>query len=190
MTKNLFNADLGKSISAMRDVAQTVLENTQELAHINYQITQDLAAIAQAKAARLMKVQDPKAAIDLLQGESIEELLAQMKEYQEKILRVFQRGNQELVHAVDEAIDQSLDDLKDLVSAMNSNSPPGAQAFTSAFTSSFNAGVENINHVRSMAQEAFSSIEKNVESAMSSTQGQFGQSIKKMKTTQKKASAK
>ena len=178
MFKNQFAGNQAKSIQAVRDLGQTALENAQELAQINYQVAQELVAKAQAKAAQSMKNQDPKAALDLLQSESVQEAIEQITAYQQKVTNVLRHGNQELVQAIEAVIDQSQDDLQAFIAAATSKAPAGSEAFVSAFTSAFNTAMQNFNQVRATAKDAFTNLEKSVESVLNSAPSQFGQVVK------------
>lgn len=87
MFKNQFTENQAKSAESARALSQTALENAQELAEINYQAAQQAVANAQAKAAELMKGKDAKAALDLLQSPEVQEAVAEVAEYQKKLLQ-------------------------------------------------------------------------------------------------------
>ena len=178
MFKNQFADNQAKSIETARALGQTALENAQELAQINYQAAQEAVANAQAKAAELLKGKDAKAALDLLQSPEVQEAVAKVAEYQKKVADVLRRGNQELVEAVEAAIDQSQEDLKEFVATASSKAPAGSEAYVSAFTNAFNTAIQNFDQVRATTQDAFSTFEKSIDSAISSAQGQFGKATK------------
>lgn len=190
MSSYSFSANPAKSIEAVRALGQTALGNAQELAQINYQVAQELVSTDQAKAAQLLKSQDPKAALELLQGESVQEAIALIKEYQEKIAQVLRDGNEELVGAMDALINQSQDDLKEFVAAATSKAPAGSEAFVAAFTTAFTAAIQHFDQVRSTAQATFANFEKTAETGLNSAQGQLSQVVKAHKAAAKKASAK
>jgi len=190
MSNYSFVVNPAKSIEAVRALGQTALGNAQELAQINYQVAQELVSTAQAKAAQLLKSQDPKAALELLQGESVQEAIAQIKEYQDKVAQVLRHGNEELVDAIDALIDQSQDDLKEFVAAATSKAPAGSEAFVAAFTTAFNAAIQHFDQVRSTAQAVFANFEKSAETGFNSAQGQLSQVVKAHKAAAKKASVK
>lgn len=185
MFKAQFAENQAKSVESARALGQTALENAQELAEINYQAAQQAVANAQAKAAEMLKGKDAKAALDLLQSPEVQEAVAEVAAYQKKVATVLRRGNQELVEAVEAAIDQSQDDMKSFVAAATSKAPAGSEAYVSAFTSAFNTAMQNFDQVRSSTQDAFANFEKSVETAMKSTQGQFGQAPKTAKSRAK-----
>lgn len=185
MLNNPFSENQAKSVESARALAQTALENAQELAEINYQAAQQAVANAQAKAAELLKGKDAKAALDLLQSPEVQEAVAQVADYQKKVAEVLRRGNQEMVEAVEAAIDQSQDGLKHFVATATSKAPAGSEAFVSAFSTAFNATMQNFDQVRASTQDAFANFEKSVESAMSAAQGQFGQAPKAGKSRAK-----
>lgn len=185
MLNNPFSENQAKSVESARALAQTALENAQELAEINYQAAQQAVANAQAKAAELLKGKDTKAALDLLQSPEVQEAVAQVADYQKKVAEVLRRGNQEMVEAVEAAIDQSQDGLKHFVATATSKAPAGSEAFVSAFSTAFNATMQNFDQVRASTQDAFANFEKSVESAMSAAQGQFGQAPKAGKSRAK-----
>ena len=187
MFNNQFAANQTKSAEAVRALGETALENVKELAQINYQAAQEAVANAQAKAAELMKGKDAKAAFDALQSPEVQEAVAQITAYQQKVAAVLRSGKEELAEAVDTVIDQSQDDLKAFVAAATSKAPAGSEAYVTAFTSAFDTAMQNFAQVRSSAQDAFANFEKTVESALNQAQGQFGQVAK---AAPKKARAK
>ena len=178
MFKDQFANKQAKTVENARALGQTALENAQELTQINYQSAQQAVAKAQAKAAELLKSKDAKAAVDLLQSTEVQEAVAQLAQYQEKVAEVLRRGNQELVDAVESAIDQTQDDLKSFVAAATSKAPAGSEAYVSAFSNAFDTTMQNFDQVRSSTQDAFANFEKSVDAAMKSAQGQFNQATK------------
>lgn len=185
MLNTPFSENQAKSVESARALGQTALENAQELAEINYQAAQQAVASAQVKAAELLKGKDAKAALDLLQSPEVQEAVAQVADYQKKVAAVLRRGKQEMVEAVEAAIEQSQDDLKSFVETATSKAPAGSEAFVNAFSTAFNATMQNFEQVRSSTQDAFANFEKNVETAMTAAQGQFGQAPKAGKSRTK-----
>lgn len=185
MLNSPFSENQAKSVASARALGQTALESAQELAEINYQAAQQAVASAQAKAAELLKGKDPKAALDLLQSPKVQEAVAQVVDYQTKVAAVLRRGKQEMVEAVEAVIEQSQDDLNSFVETATSKAPAGSEAFVNAFSSAFNATMQNFEQVRSSTQDAFANFEKSVETAMSGSQGQFGQAPKAGKSRAK-----
>lgn len=190
MLKNQFLENQTKSIEMARSLGQTVLENAQQLGHINYQAAQEAIGNLQSKLAELMDGRSINPGLSLLHTSEVQEALTQIATYQNKVAQIFRHNNQGLIKAVEDAIDQSQEDWRIMVEDASSKAPAGSEAYVKVFSNAFNSVMKNFEQVRKTTQEAFHRFEENVETAFNSTQARPERGDKETKMSTKKASTK
>ena len=183
MTKNPFDlsamAQQSRVLEAAKAMGAVAASKAEEIAKINQQASQKMAALFQEKVAQLLKTSDPKAAFDLVHAQVLQDAAKEVTQYQKSVLNALGSGNQELVKIAQSIVEQSKEDLIHFVNEATDNTPIGSEAFASVFKDPFNMALQNFELMRAAMADSFSAFEKNVENVTSLSQGESGTPAKK-----------
>ena len=176
MSKNSFNASVAaqqsRVLEASKAMGAVAASKAEEIAKINQQAAQKMAALFQEKVAELFKTSDPKSAFDLVHAQVLQDAAKEVMQYQSSILSALGSGNQELVKIAQSMAGQSKEDLIHFVNEATNNTPVGADTFTSAFKDPFNMVLQNFELMRAAMADSFGAFEKNVQNVTNLSKGQ------------------
>ncbi len=172
------SASQAKAIESAQALAQLAIENAQTIAEIQYDAAKDAVTTAQAKASELLKLKDPKAALEVFGAEEAKAAVAEATAIQSKVVSVIRKGNQEVVEMIESAMHESKADLKKMVKEATTKAPAGSEALVSTFNSVFETTLQSFDQAYTASKDAYANYEKSVETAMSSFQSQFAAATK------------
>ena len=169
MTKIPFDLNYEKLLKPSREMSQVAVDNAKEIARINQQAAQEMAAAFQERVSELLKGQDPKVAFDYVHAEVLQDAAKEVAHYHQQLLDVLRNGNKELSEIAEEMIQNSKADLIHFVNDATNNAPIGSEAYVSVFKTSFNNALQNFELVRAAMADSFANFEKSVESVTNLT---------------------
>ena len=173
MNKNPFNLNTtdqqSRALEASKAMGAVATSKAEEIAKINQQAAQKMAALFQEKVSELLKTSDPKSAFDMVHAQVLQDAAKEVMQYQASVFKALGSGNQELVKIAQALMEEAKEDLIHFVNDATDNAPLGSEAYVSVFKTSFNNALQNFELIRAAMADSFTNFEKGVNNASNLT---------------------
>lgn len=166
-------ATQSKAIESAHAIAQLAIENAMAMTEIHLDVTRDMLATAQAKAAHILTLKDPKEALDIFKTEEAQEVISGVSVMQSKVSKVISKSNKELVKMIELSIDDSQAELKQLAKEITSSAPVGMGPVISMFEHTLDASLQSFDQAYAASKDVYVNFEKTIESTLSSFHDQY-----------------
>ena len=171
MNKNPFDlnvmAQQSRALEASKAMGMVAASKAEEIAKINQQAAQKMAALFQEKVSELLKTSDPKSAFDMVHAQVLQDAAKEVMQYQAAVLKALGSGNQELVQIAQALMEEAKEDLIHFVNDATQNTPKniplGVEAYASAFKDPFGMALQNFELMRASMADSFSNFEQSVQ---------------------------
>jgi len=175
-----------KATQSAHAMAQLAIENAMAMAEIHFDATRDVLATAQAKAAHILALKDPKEALDIFKTEEVQEVISGVSAMQSKVSKVINKSSKEVVKMIESSIDDSQAELKQLAKEISSSAPVGAGPVITMFEHTLDASLQSFDQAYAATKDVYINFEKTIESTLSSFHDQYAPT-KKAATKKTKA---
>jgi|GEM_PF-198740 hypothetical protein len=187
MNKNPFNLNTtdqqSRALEASKAMGAVATSKAEEIAKINQQAAQKMAALFQEKVSELLKTSDPKSAFDMVHAQVLQDAAKEVMQYQASVFKALGSGNQELVKIAQALMEEAKEDLIHFVNDATQNTPQntplGVEAYASAFKDPFGMALQNFELMRAAMAESFGNFEKSVQNVGNLSKGVSGSPAKK-----------
>jgi hypothetical protein len=187
MNKNPFNLNTtdqqSRALEASKAMGAVATSKAEEIAKINQQAAQKMAALFQEKVSELLKTSDPKSAFDMVHAQVLQDAAKEVMQYQASVFKALGSGNQELVKIAQALMEDAKEDLIHFVNDATQNTPQntplGVEAYASAFKDPFGMALQNFELMRAAMAESFGNFEKSVQNVGNLSKGAGGSPAKK-----------
>jgi len=166
-------ATQAKATQSAHAMAQLAIENAMAMAEIHFDATRDVLATAQAKAAQILALKDPKEALDIFKTEEVQEVISGVSAMQSKVSKVINKSNKEVVKMIESSIDDSQAELKQLAKEITSSAPVGAEPVIYMFEHTLDASLQSFDQAYAATKDVYVNFEKTIESTLSSFHDQY-----------------
>jgi len=179
MNKNPFDlnvmAQQSRALEASKAMGMVAASKAEEIAKINQQAAQKMAALFQEKVSELLKTSDPKSAFDMVHAQVLQDAAKEVMQYQAAVLKALGSGNQELVRIAQALMEEAKEDLIHFVNDATQNTPKniplGVEAYASAFKDPFGMALQNFELMRASMADSFSNFEQSVQNLSNLSKG-------------------
>ena len=187
MNKNPFNLNTtdqqSRALEASKAMGAVATSKAEEIAKINQQAAQKMAALFQEKVSELLKTSDPKSAFDMVHAQVLQDAAKEVMQYQASVFKALGSGNQELVKIAQALMEEAKEDLIHFVNDATQNTPQntplGVEAYASAIKDPFGMALQNFELMRAAMAESFGNFEKSVQNVGNLSKGVSGSPAKK-----------
>ena len=179
MNKNPFDlnvvAQQSRALEASKAMGVVAASKAEEIAKINQEAAQKMAALFQQKVSELLKTSDPKSAFDMVHAQVLQDAAKEVMQYQTAVLKALGSGNQELAKIAQALMEEAKEDLihfvNDATQNTPRNAPMGVEAYASAFKDPFGMALQNFELMRAAMADSFSNFEQSVQNVSNLSQG-------------------
>jgi hypothetical protein len=167
-------------------LAQFAIDNAKAITDIHFDVTKEAVASTQVKAAHILTIKDAEEAFEIFKVEEAQEVLAEVSIIQSKLNKVISKSNKESVAMMKSTMDDSQAELRQMVKEITDMAPAGSAPVVTVFDYMYDASLQSFDQAYAVSKDAYTSLEKTIESTMSSFQGQL---MPAQKTLAKKTKA-